>query len=234
MENSTFPLKKDAKTAGFLYFLHLVLVVYGVIFISSKIGISGTDEMAITILAHEFLFRTGIAARLFSLIPTLLLAFKLYRLLVNVNDFQAKLLFIIMIISVPFQFIAEVFNLTSLMIVKGELLRSMDVSQKHDLTVLYINIYNNIVSIGQVFWGLWLFPFGLLIYRSKFIPRVFGIILILGGTGYLVDFTAFLLSPNYRSVTVFALLLGFMCEIAIMLWLLLQGVKNKPSDKNEK
>jgi hypothetical protein len=233
MENSTFPHKKDARTAGFFYFLHVVLVVYGVIFISSKIGISGTDEMSITIPAHEFLFRTGVVARLLSLIPTLLLAFSLYRLLEKVNDFQAKFLFTLMIISVPFQFIAEAFNLTSLMIVKGELLRSMSLSQKHDLTVLFVNIYNNIVSVGQVFWGLWLFPFGLLFYQSKFIPRIFGVILFFGGTGYLVDYTAFLLTPNYRSVTVFALLLGFLCEIAIMFWLLLRGVKKSSIRKKE-
>ncbi|MGZ3751630.1 MAG: DUF4386 domain-containing protein [Mucilaginibacter sp.] len=225
MDSLLFDLKKNAGTAGFFYLLHIVLIIYGVIFVSSKMGISGTDAMANKILADEFLFRSGIVTRLLSLIPTLFLAFSLYRLFEKVDEFQAKFLFILIIISIPFQFIAEVFNLTSLMIVKGELLKSADLAQKHDLSVLLITLYNNMVSIAQIFWGLWLFPFGLLIYRSNFIPRIFGTILFLGGIGYLVDFTAFLLSPNYRSATVFALLLGFMSEIAIMFWLLLQGLK---------
>lgn len=233
MDNLTSPVRKDARTAGFFYFLHVVLIVYGVIFVSAKIGISGTDGMANKILANEFLFRTGIFARLLSLIPSLLLAFLLYRLLEKVDGFQARLLFTLIIISVPFQFIAEVFNLTSLMIAKGDLLRSTGLLQRHDIIVLLINIYNNIVSIAQIFWGLWLFPFGLLIYKSKFIPRIFGAILFLGGLGYLVDFMTFLLLPNYRSVTVFALLLGFISEITIMLWLLLQGlIKYHPGKGN--
>jgi hypothetical protein len=227
MDNSTFSLKKDARLAGLFYLLHIVAIIYGVIFVSSKIGISGTDEMANKILANELLFRTGIVSRIFSLIPTLLLAFTLYRLLEKVNIRQAKFMFALILISIPFQFIAEVFNITSLMIAKGGLLKSIDSQQRHDFTVLFINIYNNMVSIAQMFWGLWLFPFGLLIYKSKFLPRIFGVILLLGGVGYLIDYTTFLFFPIYRSVTVIALLLGFISEISIMLWLIIKGVKNQ-------
>jgi Domain of unknown function (DUF4386) len=227
MDNSIFSLKKDARLAGLFYLLHIATIIYGVIFVSSKLGISGTDEMANNILANEFLFRTGIVSRISGLIPTLLLAFALYRLLENVNIRQAKFMFALILISIPFQFIAEVFNISSLMIAKGELLKSLDSQQRHDFTVLFINIYNNTVSISQMFWGLWLFPLSLLIYKSKFLPRLFGVILFLGGVCYLIDYTTFLFFPIYRSVTVIALLVGFICEISIMFWLIIKGVKNQ-------
>lgn len=227
MDNSILSLKKEGRLAGIFYLLHIVLIIYGVIFVSSKLGISGTDEMANNILTNQLLFRTGIASRILSIIPTLLLASLLFRLFEKVNNPQAKLMFTLISISIPFQFIAEVFNITSLMIAKGELLKSIDILQRHDFTVLFINIYNNVVSIGQIFWGLWLLLFGLLVYKSKFIPLIFGIILFLGGVGYLVDYIAFLFFPNYRSITVFAMLLGLISEITIMLWLLINGLKRR-------
>lgn len=116
MDNSIFTLKKGARLAGLFYLLHIVTIFYGVIFVSSKLGISGTDEMANNIIANEFLFRTGIVSRIFSFLPTLLLAFTLYQLLKNVNIQQAKFMFALILISIPFQFVAEVFNITSLMI----------------------------------------------------------------------------------------------------------------------
>jgi hypothetical protein len=235
MDNSIFPHKNRFRSAGFFYLLHIVLTVYGVIFVSSKIGISGTEIMAIRILANEFLFRTGIISRLVGMIPTLFLAITLYQMLESINGFQAKLVLVTMVISIPFQFIAEVSNIIALMIAKGELLKSISYSQKHDFEVLFLNIYNNTVSIGQMFWGLWLFPFGLIALNSKFIPRIFGIFALLGSVGYLIDYLTFLLFPNYRSLTVYTLLFGFACEISIMFWMLTHKTKkNCPSLNNER
>jgi hypothetical protein len=131
----------------------------------------------------------------------------------------------VLIMSIPFQFIAEVFNLTAITIAKGELLNSLDTLQKKEIILLLLSLYNNMVSVGQMFWGLWLFPFGLLVYRSGFVPCRLGILLILGGIGYLTDYLAFLLSPSWRSVTVLALLFGLLSEMIIMAWLLIAGTK---------
>lgn len=81
MDNSTFPLKKDLRTAGLFYLAHIALVIYGVVFVSTRIGISGTSQMAGNIPANEFLFRTGIVSRLASMVSSLFLAFALYRIL---------------------------------------------------------------------------------------------------------------------------------------------------------
>lgn len=223
MVNSTLSFKKSAQFIGILYLLHTIAIVYGVFYVSSQIGISGTDEMAKNMISHSFLFRSGIICRLISVIPTILLAITLYKLLKSINDFQANVMFFWVIMSVPFQFIGEVFNITSIMIANGEVLKSVNQEQQQDFISLCHNIYNNINSISQVFWGLWLFPLGILIYKSNFIPRIFGIILLVGGMGYLIDYIAFLCSPSLRSITVLGLLLGFISEIVVMLWFLYRG-----------
>ncbi|MDE3247028.1 MAG: DUF4386 domain-containing protein [Bacteroidota bacterium] len=228
MDNSPLLLKKDARLAGFLYLLHIVAIVYGVIFISTKFGISGTDGMANNIISNELLFRTGIASRILGVITTLLLSLTLYRLLKLVNSTQALLMLTLAVLSVPFQLFAEVFNISSLMIAKGELFKSIGNQQRHELTVLFLHLYNNIVSAGQIFWGLWLLPFGLLALKGRLLPKFLCVLLIAGSACYFIDYLAFLFSPACRSITVLALLAGFACEIATMVYLLKKGSIEKP------
>jgi hypothetical protein len=144
-----------------------------------------------------------------------------------VNSFGATLMFAWMTLSIPIGFIAEGFNISGLMIAKGELLKSMDLVQKQEYIMLLLNTYNYIISISEMFWGLWLIPFGFLICRSGFMPRLLGGLLLLAGVGYIIDFSTFLVFPIYKqSVGQFTLVLGSAGEITIMLWLLIKGVNN--------
>lgn len=220
MDHSTQLQPTRLRYAGYGYLIHMILMLYGVVFVSAKIGISGTDVMSGNILAEEFIFRTGIISRIASLIPTLFLAVILYQIFSPINVFYARLASVTMLISIPFQFIAEVFNITALMIAKGELLSSMSPLPRHEFSILFLNVYNHTVSIGQVFWGLWLLPFGVLIQRSKLLPKAIGYLAIIGGSGYLIDYVAFLTNPDLRSVTVGALVLGLLVEVIIMLGLI--------------
>jgi Domain of unknown function (DUF4386) len=228
MSNSTFSSKKKAKLAGLFYLLNVVAGVFGLIYVSSIINISGNSGNIVNnLLKHELLFRFGILIRLVSSVPWLLLAITLYRLFKEVNSFGATLMFAWMTLSIPIGFIAEGFNICGLMIAKGELLKSTDLVQKQEYVMLLLNTYNYIISISELFWGLWLIPFGFLIYRSGFIPRLLGGLLLLGGIGYIIDFSTFLVFPIYKlSVGQFTLLLGSAGEITIMLWLLIKGVSN--------
>ncbi len=231
MEKTTPALKKTARIAGLFYFLNVVLSICGLVFVSSKISKnSATDEMANTLLANEFLFRSVIFIRLVNSIPWILLALSLYQLLKYVNNYQAKLMFAWMTLSIPISFIAEAFNISGIMIAKGELLKSIDVLQRKEYAVLFLNTSNYIISISEMFWGLWLLPFGLLIYKSGFIPSLLGILLLLGGAGYIMQCSSFLLFPMYKTIlSQFTLLFGSAGEITIMLWLLIKGVKTNYS-----
>ena len=137
----------------------------------------------------------------------------------------------LVVVQIPVVFIMEAFNLTSLMLFKGEILKTFQLSQRQDLAMLFLKINDNITLILEMFWGLWLIPFGQLVYKSVFIPRILGVFLLLSGIAYIILSFTSLLFPNYATiVTHFAMPFLFLGEISIMLWLLIKGVKNNFED----
>ena len=228
MENKVNSLRKTAKLAGLLYLILVITGVYSIMYVSSQIIVQGdVITTAKNILAKEFLFRTGIINDLISNTIFVLLVLVLYRMFKQVNEHQAKLMVAFVIVQVPAVFIMEALNITSLMIFKGEILQTFELNQKQDLAMLFLKINDNGTLTMEMFWGLWLLPFGLLVYKSRFIPRIFGILLVIAGISYIVDSFVSLLFPPYSTfVNQPTLLLVAIGEISITLWFLIKGVKN--------
>jgi len=231
MENTSYSLKKNARLAGLLYILVILTGVYSIFFVTSKIIVQ--DDVLITtqnILDKEFLFRTGIISDLISNIFFMLLVLALYRLLKTVNKNTAKLMLALVVVQIPVVFFMEALNTTALMTVKGEVLQSFDLSERQDLAMLFLKINEYGMLTLEMFWGLWLLPLGYLVYQSGFIPRIFGILLIIAGTAYMFDSFTAILFPGIRAyVNKPALLLMAVGEISITLWLLIKGTKNNIS-----
>jgi hypothetical protein len=219
-------LKRTAKLAGLLYLIWVITGIYGVFYIPSQTIIPGdAAATARKILANEFLFRTGIINDIISATLWVFVALVLYRLFKQVNERQAKLLVVLVIVQIPAAFFMEALNIASLMIIKGEVLKTFELVQRQDLAMLFFKIsaYGSIVL--ETFWGLWLLPFGLLVYKSVFIPRILGIFLILNGIAYIIHSFTTLLLPDYQAtVRLFAFPFWILGEISIMLWLLIKGV----------
>ena len=221
-------LKKTARIAGLCYLLLGIAGVYSIIYVPSKIMVRG-DAVATAnnILANEFLFRTSIISDIISNTILVFLVLVLYRLFKQVNEHRAKLLVALVIVQIPAVFFMEAFNITSLMIFKGEILKTFELTQRQDLAMLFLKINDYGGLTLEMFWGLWLIPFGLLVYRSEFIPRTFGVLLIIAGFAYMIDSFISLLFPSYRAfVNQPTLLFVAIGEISIMLWLLIKGAKN--------
>ena len=219
--------KKTARIAGLLYLILAITGAYGIIFIPSKIIIPG-DAVATSnkLLANEFLFRTGIVNDLISNTIFVILVLVLYRLLKQVNLSNAKLMVALVIVQIPVVFFTEAFNITSLMLFKGEILKTFELSQRQDLAMLFLNINSYGTIILEMFWGLWLLPFGLLVYKSGFIPRVFGILLIIGGAAYIIESLTRILLPNYSTfVSQYTIVFYTIGELSIVFWLLIKGAK---------
>ena len=90
-------------------------------------------------------------------------------------------------------------------------------------------MHGQALVIAQIFWGLWLFPFGLLVFRSGFLPRWIGVWLMINCFGYLVLFITALFFPAYNDKAFLYLQPVLFGELAIMLWLLIKGAKVTPS-----
>ncbi|MFC2151823.1 DUF4386 domain-containing protein [Bacteroidota bacterium] len=231
MVNKVFTLKKNARLAGLLYLLVIITGVYSVIFVSSRIFVQGdVITTCKNILANEFLFRTSIINDFISNTIFLLLVLVLYRLFKQVNEHQAKLMVAFVIVQIPFVFFIEALNITSLMIVKAEILKTLEPGQRQDLLMLLFKINEYGALTLEIFWGLWLIPLGQLVYKSMFIPRIFGILLIVAGIAYINDSFVAILFPSYNPIfSKPTLLLVAIGEISIMLWLLIKGAKNNIS-----
>ena len=229
MENNTNALKKTARLAGFLYLIWVFTGIYGMMYLPAQTYVKG-DALATAnkMLANEFLFRTGILNNVGSSIIWVYMVLILYRLFKQVDERQAKLLVALVLVQIPTVFFMEAFNIAALMIFKGDLLKTFELGQRQDVAMFFLKMSYYTTNTLEMFWGLWLFPFGYLVYHSGFIPRIFGVFLLINGVAYLLHAFTTVLLPNYQTL-VFQLSVPFwiLGEISITLWLLIKGVKSR-------
>ncbi len=229
MEDKVTSLKRTARFAGFMYLIWIITAIYGLMYVQTKTIVQGDAvATAAKILANEFLFRTGIVNDILSSIVWILIAMALYRLFKHVNESQAKLLVVLVMVQIPVSFFMDALNITSLMLFKGDILKTFELSQRQDLAMLFLKINDYVTITLEMFWGLWLFPFGYLVYKSGFIPRLLGVFLILNGIAYVIHCLTHLLLPDYQALVFqIATPIWTLGELSIMVWLLIKGVKSK-------
>jgi hypothetical protein len=134
------------------------------------------------------------------------------------------------LVSVPIVFLNVLNEIAALVLVSGaDFLSVFDKRQLDALAYLFLRLHSQGILIASVFWGLWLFPFGTLVIRSGFIPRLIGILLFLAGVGYLVVSLNILVLPQLPNVV--GQLAGILelGELPIIFWLLIWGAKDQPS-----
>jgi hypothetical protein len=180
------------------------------------------------ILNSEFLFRIGILAEVASFTGFIFVVRALYRLLCGVNKAQASLMSTLILVSIPISLLNVVNEFAALMLVRGaDFLSVFDKPQRDALAMLFLRLHSQGIMVAQVFWGLWLIPFGLLVYKSGFLPRILGVLLIVACFGYLANsLVAFGVLPS--GVTTRAVGQLTACELPIILWLLIMGAKDQP------
>jgi len=228
MDFNGIALKRKARLAGLLYLFLVLSGLYGLIYLPSKIPQGGdAATTAKNILANEFLFRTGLVNGMISGLLFLFVVLALYRLFEPVDSKQARLMVILIVLQIPIGFVLEVFPLTSLMILKGEALKFLEPGKQEQVALILLEIGKQGTLSLEFFWGLWLFPFAWLVWKSGFIPRILGLFLMLNGLAYILEWFTLLLFPSYKAqmrVWAFPFFFG---ELAITLWLLLIGIRKK-------
>jgi Domain of unknown function (DUF4386) len=225
------PTKRQARRAGLLYLLAGLTAPFALLYVPRTLTVSGdAAATADRIRASESLLRLGIGAELLGTILSIFVVFALYRLFRGVSEIQASWMAALFLVSLPVSLLNLVNHLAALMVASGpDYLSAFDRRQLDALAYLFMRLHNQGIVIAQVFWGLWLFPFGILVIRSGFIPRFLGVLLFLAGSGYVAASGAVLLLPRYARVTSQAsMILGF-GELAIILWLLIWGAKGQPA-----
>jgi len=226
------PLKKTARVAGLLYLLVVLIGPFVLIYVPGKLFVPGdATATASNILAHESLFRAHIVAGVVGELLFISVVLALYRLLKGVNLQLATLMVILILLDAPLAFLSVANQVATLTFLRGpDFLAVFDKPQRDAVATLLINFDKQGVLISEVFWGLWLLPLGLLVYRSGFLPRLLGVWLFINGLAFLtISATGLLLPQHYEMVFTIAtpILFG---EAAFMLWLLIVGARVQPSE----
>ncbi len=222
--------KQQARFAGLLYFLTCIPAPFSLIYLPSVLIVRGNaTATAANILAHESMLRLGMAGELISAVAFVFVTLALYRLFESVDKRQASLMVTLYALSVPISFLNVLNEIAALTLARGaDFLSVFTKPQLDAMAMLFMRLHSFGLLVAAIFWGLWLVPFGILVYKSGFFPRFLGVWLIVNCFGYVIPtLTAFVL-PQYRDVvTRFAwpVLLG---ELAIGLYLLIKGVRDQP------
>lgn len=222
--------KKTARIAGLLYLAVVLTGIFSLAYVPTQLIVWDNPVTTFNkIKTSETLFRLGIVSGLVCYVFFLLLPVALYKLLKPVNEFYAKLMVLLAVISVPISFINMQNKFAILTIIEGENLKTFTNEHLQSQVMFYLNQYENGILLVSIFWGLWLFPFGYLVYKSGILPKVLGVLLMLGCLGYLLNFIGHSLIPNYSKIGIssYIRLPASLGEIGTCLWLLIMGAKNK-------
>ena len=230
--NST---KNTARLAGLLWFLSTVTGGFGLISIRSNVIVPGdAAATAVNIMASEFVYRAAIVSSLFSYIFLFFTALTLFHLFKEVNQRLATVLVASMIVSVAIAVVNTLNHFGALLVLsQADFLNVFNPEQLSALAFIFLRLANGSgQGLLEIFWAPYYFIFGLLVIRSRFLPKILGILLLIMGTGFAVNVFEKILFPQFYPAlfTQLAMFGGALGGIPTILWLLIMGTKGDASD----
>ena len=224
-------LSGKARVAGLLYLTVTIVGVFSLMYIPGLIYVPGdAAATAHNIALHEALFRTNIFLEIWGATLEIFLVLALYRLLAGVNRSLAVVMLVLGLMDVPVFFVNSLNDVGALLFARGaDFLSAFAEPQREAMVMLFLRLHHYGEVVNEVFWGLWLLPFGMLVYESRFLPRLLGVWLMLNCFAYLAQNVTGILLPQFTGVVNNISLPLQFGEVAIMLWLLLLGANERPT-----
>ena len=223
-------IKKTARMAGLTYLIYIVISVFADVLGRSKLIVLGdAATTARNIMASAWQFRIGFVVDLVAAVLFLLTAWALYVLLKPVNKNLALLFLLLNLGGVAVWCFSDLFLIASQLLLSGaDYLKVFQADQLQALAMVSLYVYKNGFSgIAQIFFSAWLFPLGYLVFKSGFLPRILGIVLMVECFAWLLYPIQFFLFPGNVVLTYLSSAVGFIGELSLTLWLLIKGVKDQ-------
>ena len=216
------------RVAGLWYLLIVLLGPLRLIYIPSTLFVKGNAAATVAnIAAHQVLFRAGIVSDLIGSVVLVLLVLAFYRLFRGVDQNLAVQVVIFGgIMPALLYFVGVSGDIAALAIVRGkEFLSVFSKPQVDALAILLLDLRDHQNTAAEILWGVWLFPLGALVYKSRFMPRFLGVWLVLGGLSYVaLSFTG-VMFPAYQGKVFQVSQPAMFGELALMLWLVIKGAR---------
>jgi hypothetical protein len=217
-------LGKVAKITGGLYVGFILTSVLADLL--GHIGRGDAQQVYQSITTDASTFRLGLVIALLSAFLFLMAAWGLYVLLRPVDEHLALLFLLLNTVGVAIQ-CASMLSLIAAMLIGDQAghMQAYSAAQLEGLAHLSINVYKTGFVAAQLFFGTWLFPLGYLVYKSKSLPWLLGVLLVLDGIAELIWFLQALLLPAYSAIHYPGVVVSFIAEVGLAVWLLVKGVK---------
>lgn len=240
MEAPQEPTNSTVRLAASLFlFLCIPLSLWETNYVHAKIFVAQDPVgTANNLLSNEFIFRTSIVSHLIATFVFLIMILLFYRILKPVDKQLSWLMIIPILAQIPIVFVFEALNFTALMTLKAEARPTFDVAQQQEVAYFLLRAHRYAFGADKIIFGLCFIPFGMLVFRSRVAPRVIGILMIIGGAGYVADTFLYILLRRADYLIVQPIKLFASASYALgLLWFLVKGVSNqtvlKGNRKNE-
>jgi hypothetical protein len=218
--------RKIALVAGFGLLLMIISIMLAEVVAMADIIVDGDAAVTVeNIINNQSRFRFGIVAYLGVAILDLVVAWAFYEFLKPAKDSLSLLaawsrLVYTIILGIALINIYSVFQLLG----DAGYLSAFDTPEIQAQVMLSLNAFRDTWDVGYIFFGIHLFLLGVVAFRSSFVPKVIGIILILAGISYLIDYLGRMLFPDLGMGVSFIFGWG---ELIFMIWLLIWGGKKE-------
>lgn len=218
-----------ARWAGGLYLAYLLANVLASLV--GDIGLSDVPSLRTTITRSEGMFRVGLVAALCSGLLFVLTAWVLYLLLCPVDPPLALMFLVLNAVGVAVQSASYLPLINVLAQGDGGFdAQGLTSTQLDALAGLSVATHRIGFVMAQLFFSAWLFPLGLLVLRSRFLPRFLGWLLLIDGVAVFVWFLQVFLAPARPQISYPSWVVGFVAEIGLALWLITKGVGPQQPD----
>jgi hypothetical protein len=222
------PVRNPGRDAGLWYLLLVLLGPLRLIYIPAKLFVSGdAAATAANIAAHQTLFNAGVASEILCPIVLIFLTLAFFRLFEDVDrGLAVQVILFGGVMPGTIDFLNAAFDLGALMAVRGpQFLSAFSKPQQDALAMVFLRLGDHSNTASEMLWGVWLLPLGLLVYKSRFLPRFIGVWLLLNGAAYVAVSLTGVFAPAYQGKLFNLLFPVMMAEIALMLWLVVRGAK---------
>jgi hypothetical protein len=227
------PTSRTARLAGLLLLLSGVTGGFGLAYIRFTVIVPGdAAATAAHIAASEFLFRVAIVSNLVSQIALFFFGLTTYRLFRETDRALARVLLASVLMTVGIAVVNALNSFGALVVLSGaDYLEAFTADQRSAAAMVFLRLGS---SIGQglleIFWTPYFFSLGLLVIRSRYLPRILGVLLMMMSVGYAANVLDKFLVPQFypAAFTEVAMALGALGGIPTILWLLIKGARIEP------
>jgi len=218
--------KATARQAGLLYLLFMVVAIFGEFFSPTFVVPGDAAATAVNITAAEFAYRFGILTGFVTLVLHLFVVERLYKLFRDIDTGQALLMVLLVTVGVAVALANLLAKFGPVGLLSGaNYLSVFTKPQLEALALGFLRFHSGGSIVAVTFWGLWLFPFGFLVIKSRYFPRVLGILPLVAGSAYVINSMASLVLPDQRQVLSRIMMPLYFGEVPIIFWLLIKGIR---------